>query len=153
MVNSCKWGHTFETRLKSRGCPACFGNEYRKEQMRRIRAKNPLRNKESCRKWRLNNLEQSKRITKRYRTEKPEVIRHLNALRKADKIRATPKWADLKAIEEFYGKCPKGYHVDHYYPLRGKTVSGLHVLNNLQYLPACDNIRKGNKHPEEYYAN
>lgn len=58
---------------------------------------------------------------------------------------ATPKWADLKAIKEFYRACPVGYHVDHIVPLKGKDISGLHVLENLQYLLAKDNLKKSNK--------
>lgn len=68
-----------------------------------------------------------------------------NAKRRAAKLNQTPKWANLKDIEEFYINCPKGYHVDHIIPLKGKNVRGLHILENLQYLPASENIKKGNK--------
>lgn len=65
--------------------------------------------------------------------------------RRIAKMQRVPKWADLKAIASFYANCPPGYHVDHIIPLQGKNVSGLHVLSNLQYLPAAENIRKRNK--------
>lgn len=67
------------------------------------------------------------------------------ALRRSIKLRAVPKWSNLKKIKEKYKNCPKGYHVDHYFPLQGENVCGLHVENNLQYLPASKNISKGNK--------
>lgn len=58
----------------------------------------------------------------------------------------TPKWADLDKIEEFYRNRPEGHHVDHIIPLNGKLVTGLHVLENLQYLSAEDNLKKGNRY-------
>lgn len=54
-------------------------------------------------------------------------------------------WTNMEDISKFYSKCPEGYHVDHIVPLQGELVSGLHVLQNLQYLTAEENIRKHNK--------
>jgi len=56
----------------------------------------------------------------------------------------TPSWANLDEIKDFYRNCPKGMHVDHVIPLRGKNVRGLHVIDNLQYLSASENYRKHN---------
>lgn len=56
-----------------------------------------------------------------------------------------PKWADQEKIDEIYRNKPDGYHVDHIIPLNGKTVSGLHVHNNLQYLSIEENRLKSNK--------
>lgn len=71
--------------------------------------------------------------------------RHTTSIYRARKLKAIPLWADLDKIKEFYDNCPKGYHVDHIYPLAGKTVCGLHTLENLQYLPARENLQKGNR--------
>ena len=73
---------------------------------------------------------------------------HRNALKRkyiAAKIQRVPIWANTQALIDFYKNCPSGYHVDHILPLRGKLVSGLHVVENLQYLPAVENLRKNNK--------
>jgi len=37
------------------------------------------------------------------------------------------------------------WHVDHIIPLKGKTVSGLHIWSNLQVIPKILNLKKGNK--------
>ena len=67
------------------------------------------------------------------------------ALRRARVRNACPKWADLDKIKEIYKNCPKSYHVDHIIPLTNQNICGLHVPENLQYLPASTNIRKGNR--------
>jgi hypothetical protein len=64
--------------------------------------------------------------------------------RKALKLLATPSWANQSKIKEIYLNCPAGHHVDHIIPLKGKNVRGLHVENNLQYLPEKANLSKGN---------
>ena len=65
--------------------------------------------------------------------------------RRATKLNALPKWADLEKIKLIYKLRPDGYHVDHIIPLQGKKVCGLHVEYNLQYLLAKENMSKGNK--------
>lgn len=79
-----------------------------------------------------------------YEKHKEQRIKYINAHRKSHIVKATPPWADKIAIRYFYVSCPEGYHVDHIIPLNGKQVSGLHTLENLQYLPAKENLRKSN---------
>lgn len=74
--------------------------------------------------------------------------------RRASKMQRTPLWLtadDLWMIGQAYELAALrtklfgfGWHVDHIIPLQGKRVSGLHTPNNLQVIPAQDNMRKSN---------
>jgi hypothetical protein len=76
--------------------------------------------------------------------------KYLSAQRRAAVLRATPSWADRAAVRQFYEHCPPGHHVDHIHPLKGRNVCGLHVLENLQYLPASENQKKHNSFEARY---
>jgi hypothetical protein len=89
------------------------------------------------------NLKHGQSLTKGYR-------RYHSRLREIAEARQTPKWADRKAIRDFYINKPEGHHVDHVIPLQGKNVSGLHVPSNLKIIPAIENMRKSNHYEVEH---
>lgn len=109
------------------------------------RQNNPEKIKNLTSKWQKNNKEARRKILKKWQRNNLKARCANEGKRRATKLNATPVWADLEKIKIFYINCPKGYHVDHIIPLRGKNVCGLHVLENLQYLKAIDNIKKSNK--------
>jgi cytochrome c553 len=118
------------------------------------REANKLRLVELRRLWTEQNRELLARQAKEYADRnKGRIAAHARA-RQAQKLLATPAWADKKAIEAFYVEAARltaltgiPHHVDHIYPLRSKIMCGLHVETNLQILPATDNIKKGNRVP------
>jgi len=67
-----------------------------------------------------------------------------SAVRKKRLKQAMPKWANIDKIKDIYGKCPKGYQVDHIIPLVNKYVCGLHVENNLRIIKGKTNNFKKN---------
>lgn len=74
------------------------------------------------------------------------------AKRRASEKNATPLWADINKIQEFYDTANGlsmltgiWYHVDHIIPLTSKKVCGLHTQGNLQVIPAKENLSKHNK--------
>jgi hypothetical protein len=72
-------------------------------------------------------------------------LRRRSLEREAKVRQAIPLWYDPGPVNDFLAGCPDGYHIDHIVPLRGKTVCGLHVIANLQYLPAQENLSKSNR--------
>lgn len=84
---------------------------------------------------------------RRYRsTQSGKVSQKRKSFFRLEKVRiATPKWCNKTVLNKFISNCPEGYHVDHIIPLRGKFVWGLNTPENLQYLPAQENLSKNNK--------
>lgn len=75
-----------------------------------------------------------------------------SANRRAAKRSAFPSWADREEIEKVYEaakelsrKIGEACHVDHIIPLQHDLVCGLHVHQNLEALPASENLAKSNR--------
>jgi hypothetical protein len=103
----------------------------------------------SNRKWRAKNIEREAARNRAYKEANRGAICATQGKRRAAEIQRTPAWAELSDIRELYvfaGKMDGDFHVDHIIPLQGKLVSGLHVYDNLQILPALDNCSKGNSY-------
>lgn len=110
---------------------------------KRCAAESRERNKEKIvergRQWRLNNPDKNNVKGNRYR---------------ALKLKRQPSWLtpdDHWMIEEIYQLAQLRsnltgvqHHVDHIIPLKGRSVSGLHVPTNLQVVTAEHNARKSN---------
>ncbi len=112
-----------------------YMREYSRRNRDRINSQKRQRNKD--------NPKLRSESNRRYKQKYPEERNASSAKYRAAKDQRIPKWANLEMIQEFYKNCPKGMHVDHIIPLRGETVSGLHVENNLQYLTPSENSSKG----------
>ena len=95
--------------------------------------------------WKDANKEHIAAYEKDYRARKKDQIYAKNNARHKRVQQATPLWADMNAIRDIYLEAQyMQMEVDHIYPLNGKTVSGLHVWDNLQLLTKEQNLRKSN---------
>lgn len=110
------------------------------------------------REWRAKNVGHigAKLAKKKYKQNNASLVRADTVRRRASKMKRTPAWLtdeDFWMIEQAYEIAKIrtkvfgfAWHVDHVIPLQGKTVSGLHVPNNLQVIPWLDNVVKANKY-------
>lgn len=151
----CKHGHHSKRFTKSSICLTCY--IYSRWNLRAWRRQWYAENAERLRPiWREKAKERRKHLskekreyhleaTRQYRRKNPKIVLADCRARQLAKRNRTPKWADLRVMRRFYQQTPDGMTVDHIVPLRGKTVSGLHVAENLQYLSPFDNMSKRNK--------
>ena len=86
-----------------------------------------------------------------WRETNPHLKAAKEAHRRASKSRATPPWADSKAIKAIYEEAARlsketgvQMHVDHVVPLKSDIVCGLHCEANLRVVSAAENLRKSN---------
>lgn len=92
-----------------------------------------------------------------WQAKNPEKVLAVKSSRRAKKQSASPLWltkehkARIKLIYRQAKVLTKitgiEHHVDHIVPLKGKSVSGLHVPWNLRAIPASVNFRKKNRVP------
>lgn len=81
----------------------------------------------------------------KYEKHYAKIVQRVRLRDAALKMR-TPTWANREAIDAIYAEAQRtNMTVDHIVPLRGKTVSGLHVEHNLQLLTREENARKSNR--------
>ena len=140
---SCKNGHIAERQVSNRSCCECLNTNYKKWYATGY-SDYYQQNKENIRKnaseWLKRNKDKANAKT---------------AYRRATKLQRTPKWLsseDMWLIEEAYELAQERtklfgfmWTVDHVVPLNGETVSGLHVPENLQIIPASENYSKANR--------
>lgn len=103
-------------------------------------------------KWKKNNPDKDKATSARWKEENYSRVLAMNGARRAAVLQRTPSWADAEWLDHAYAvaadmseKMLEPFHVDHEIPLQGEYVSGLHVYENLQVIPAADNHRKKNR--------
>jgi hypothetical protein len=108
--------------------------------------------REYTRGYRQLNKEKITQYNKAHRLENPHMYAAYDATKRAKRLERYVTWADQIAIEAIFEQARTlsvstgvQHHVDHIYPMLGRTVSGLHVPGNLQILTANENLRKSNK--------
>lgn len=162
----CGCGHVVERQVSDGDCVECRRlrrAEFSKVHADRINARSRdwyAANKEKAKQtradWRQRNAEKDRADVYAYAEANRDRMRpyqnHKGAIRRSMKLRATPAWADQKAIRRIYEAASAltkttgvAHHVDHIVPLVSDLVCGLHCEANLQVLTARENSSKSNR--------
>jgi hypothetical protein len=114
-----------------------------------------LANKDKVKEYCKVNRDAKRKALNAWRKANPDKSREQYAKTRMSRMKRIPVWLseqDQRAIKEMYKLAIRKeketgikWHVDHIIPLMGDNVSGLHVPQNLQVLPASENMRKSNK--------
>jgi hypothetical protein len=156
----CANGHIGLRFVSNCGCVECLrqsNRQYQTENRDRLliakrewAKNNPEKNRAQSSAWQRENWEKASAIQAASKQKRADHYRNIGrvarAKRRAAELLRTPAWADMAEIKAIYAACPEGMEVDHAIPLQGKTVSGLHVPSNLQYLSKSENCSKGARH-------
>ena len=147
----CKHGHISERFVSTKNCCACLKAHSQQTEVKKQKAANGAAHYAA-------NPEKVRASSAAWNAANPAARTATEAQRRAAKLQRTPKWADRSAIKAIYEHaafmarvCNEPFHVDHFYPLQGETVSGLHVPANLRIITATENVRKSNKMPDEHF--
>jgi hypothetical protein len=102
--------------------------------------------------WAERNRDRTKAAARRWYQRNLAHARLQLAISQASRRQRRVLWANQEAIAAFYAKAAlltrttgRIHVVDHIIPLKGRTVSGLHVENNLRIVERFENARKSNK--------
>jgi len=103
--------------------------------------------------WLDANREAVREKARKYARDNPEIVQSNTRKRTANKLQATPGWAnpffmrEAFALAKLRARIAGGsWHVDHIVPLRSKIVCGLHCEQNLAVIPEKDNRAKNNRY-------
>lgn len=144
----CAHGHVAERYVASKTCVEC-GNAAANV----AKAKNRQKYVTTSVAWGRANPAKLAEYQRRRNAKRPGQRNLWTANYRSAKEFRQPSWlsaAQLAEMDSIYGYCSAlrqvglDYHVDHIVPLRGQSVSGLHVPWNLQVLPGSENMSKGN---------
>lgn len=160
----CKHGHLVDRYVVNYTCTTCadaaFGKWYAEHpgehlvHVNKWRDKNPQKVQATRKNWADLNPVKAQASSKKWKQSNPDKVAENASRRRAAQDARMPSWltaSDHLEFESVYKYCASlraiglDYHVDHIAPLRGKSVSGLHVPWNLQVIPAVENMSKGNR--------
>ena len=145
---ACKHGHLAERYTANKTCCECanaIANKTKSKDRAKYRATTAT--------WQRENPQKTAQYQRNQNAKRPGKRNLWTMNYRTAKATRMPKWlndAQLFEMESVYTYCSAlrkiglDYHVDHVVPLRGKSISGLHVPWNLQVLPGRENMSKGN---------